>query len=54
MPIEKLRQLFCKHDWEYVGKVAQAGKASQTRDFIFKEVYHCRKCGKFKEITVAK
>ena len=39
------KQLSCEHEWNYVGKIAQC------RGF-YSEVYHCRKCGKFKEETV--
>ena len=39
------KQLSCKHEWTYVGKIAQC------RGF-YSEVYHCRKCGKFKEEAV--
>jgi len=39
------KQLSCKHEWSYVGKIAQC------RGF-YSKVYHCRKCGKFKEEPV--
>ena len=40
--IDYFKQLSCKHEWEYIGKVAQ------IRGF-YSRVYYCRKCGKFKE-----
>ena len=39
------KQLSCKHEWEYVGKV------TYTRGF-YSKVCYCRKCGKFKEEAV--
>lgn len=39
------RQLVCKHEWKYVGDLS-ASRGIRIR------VYHCKKCGKFREESV--
>ena len=42
-----IKQLSCKHEWEYVGKVPQ------IRNF-YSNLYFCHKCGKFKDAKESK
>lgn len=43
--INYFKQFSCEHEWSYIGMIAQG------RGF-YSKVYHCRKCGKFKEEAV--
>lgn len=40
------KQLTCKHEWRFIGELSTPRRVWHIR------VYHCRKCGKFREEQV--
>jgi len=52
--IDKIREWFCKHDWECLGNAIPVYdiKHPNGNPYKYKWVYVCRKCKKMKEIEI--
>lgn len=43
--INYIRSLFCKHDWEYLGKTEHFSSDSSELPYKITQRWRCRKCG---------
>ena len=47
-----INKKFCCHDWELVEEVSTYSKAGDKLPYKRTRVYVCKKCGKFKQLTI--